>query len=47
MSKGTNLGAGTLSYFGLDSTYATTVAIARRILQREINRLGNEHAALG
>jgi hypothetical protein len=39
LSKGKNLGAGTLSYFGMDSTYATTLAIARRIFHREIERL--------
>jgi hypothetical protein len=35
-TRGKNLGAGSLSYFGMDSTYATTVAIVRRILEREI-----------
>jgi hypothetical protein len=35
LSKGKNLGAGTLSYFGMDSTYATTIAIIRRILELE------------
>ncbi len=40
LSKGKNLGAGTLSYFGMDSTYATTIAILRRILRRERQRLG-------
>ncbi len=40
LSKGKNLGAGTLSYFGMDSTYATTTAILRRILQKERDRLG-------
>jgi hypothetical protein len=39
LSKGKNLGAGTLSYFGMDSTYATTVAILRRIMQKEAERL--------
>jgi hypothetical protein len=39
LSKGKNLGAGTLSYFGMDSTYATTLAILRRILQVERTRL--------
>jgi hypothetical protein len=29
------LGARKLSYYGMDSTYASTVAIWRRILQRE------------
>jgi hypothetical protein len=40
LNKGKNLGAGTLSYFGMDSTYATSIAIARRILQREMARIG-------
>ncbi|HNY18761.1 MAG TPA: hypothetical protein PKJ76_01795 [Flexilinea sp.] len=35
MSKGKNLGAGTLSYFGMDSTYATSIAILRRIFTIE------------
>ena len=39
MSKGKNLGAGTLSYFGMDSTYAITVAILRRIFRKELERM--------
>jgi hypothetical protein len=39
LNKGKNLGAGTLSYFGMDSTYATSIAIVRRILQRELTRI--------
>ncbi len=39
MSKGKNLGAGTLSYFGMDSSYAIMVAILRRIFQKELERL--------
>jgi hypothetical protein len=35
-SKGKNLGTQNLSYFGMDPTYATTVAILRAILAREI-----------
>jgi len=35
LSKGRNLGAQQLSYFGMDSTYAATVAILRRILALE------------
>ena len=35
-TRGKNLGAGSLSYFGMDSTYASTVAIARRIFENEI-----------
>lgn len=38
LSKGKNLGAGTLSYFGMDSTYAASVAILRRIFHREALR---------
>ena len=38
-NKGKNLGAGTLSYFGMDSTYASTVSILRRIVQKECQRL--------
>ena len=40
LSKGKNLGAGTLSYFGMDSTYAATLAIIRRIVQMEKKRIG-------
>ncbi len=36
LGKGRNLGAQRLSYFGVDSTYAATVAILRRILSLEI-----------
>lgn len=39
MNKGKNLGAGTLSYFGMDSTYAITVAVLRRIFKNELERL--------
>jgi hypothetical protein len=39
LNKGKNLGAGTLSYFGMDSTYAATVSILRRIVQKECQRL--------
>ena len=39
MSKGKNLGAGTLSYFGMDSSYAIMIAILRRIFRKEIERL--------
>lgn len=35
-TRGKNLGAGTLSYYGMDSTYAATIAIARRILDHEL-----------
>lgn len=39
MGKGKNLGAGSLSYYGMDSTYAASIAILRRILQQEKVRL--------
>ncbi len=39
LTKGENLGAGTLSYFGVDSTYATSLAILRRIMQLEHDRV--------
>lgn len=39
-SKGRNLGSQNLSYFGMDPTYATALACARRILAREVARQG-------
>jgi hypothetical protein len=39
LSKGRNLGAGTLSYLGMDSTYAVSLAILQRILRLERQRL--------
>ncbi len=39
LSKGKNLGSQRLSYFGVDSTYAATVAILRRVLASEIREL--------
>jgi len=38
MGKGHNLGTN-LSYAGIDPTYATAIAILRRILRQEVNRL--------
>jgi len=38
MHKGHNLGAGTLSYYGMDPTYATSLAIIRRIITLERKR---------
>ena len=38
-SKGKNLGAQNLSYFGMDPTYATMIAILRAILGHEIERV--------
>jgi hypothetical protein len=39
-TRARTLGSRRLSFEGIDSTYASTVAIARRILQREAGRLG-------
>ena len=39
LSKGKNLGAGALSYLGMDSTYASSLAIMRRIFKIELQRL--------
>ncbi len=39
LSKGKNLGASSLSYFGMDPTYATTLAVLRRILKLEQKRI--------
>jgi hypothetical protein len=38
-SKGKNLGAHNLSYFGMDPTYATMVAILRHLLASEIREV--------
>lgn len=37
-SKGQTLGERNLSYFGMDATYASALAIARRIFSREVQR---------
>ena len=42
LSKGKNLGAGALSYEGMDSTYATSLAILRRIISQEQKRLSTK-----
>jgi len=42
MSKGHNLGAGSLSYAGVDPTYATAIAILRRIFAQESRRMGQK-----
>ncbi|HET60115.1 MAG TPA: hypothetical protein ENN32_07080 [Chloroflexi bacterium] len=41
LSKGKNLGAGTLSLAGMDPTYGSGIAILRRIFEKEIQRLKN------
>src|SRR5262249_16297309 len=38
-SKGLNLGSRNLSYFGMDPTYATSLAVARRIMRQEVAHL--------
>ena len=40
LSKGKNLGAGSLSYYGMDSTYAASLAVLHRIFTLEGDRLG-------
>ncbi|MCK4693443.1 MAG: hypothetical protein V3S81_01555 [Anaerolineales bacterium] len=42
LNKGSNLGAGSLSYFGMDPTYAASLAILRRIFYLEIGRCRGE-----
>jgi hypothetical protein len=42
-SKGHNLGSRNLSYFGMDPTYATSLAVARRIVRREVELLKAAH----
>ena len=39
LSKGKNLGASALSYFGMDPTYATSIATLRRVLSLERMRI--------
>ena len=41
LSKGRNLGAGSLSYYGMDSTYGVTIALLQRIFDLERRRLQN------
>jgi hypothetical protein len=43
-SKGQTLGERNLSYFGMDSTYAAALAIARRILSAEVARVSSAKA---
>ena len=45
LSKGMNLGAQNLSYFGMDPTYATTIAILRTIFEHEIQHIRNSEEA--
>ena len=46
MTKGENLGIGSLSYAGVEPTYAAAVAILRRVVCQEIRRLGRTPAAV-
>jgi hypothetical protein len=39
MKKGQNLGAGSMNIMGIEPTYATAIAILRRIFKQEISRL--------
>jgi hypothetical protein len=39
MKKGNNLGAGSLSYLGVEPTYATAITILRRVFHQEMARL--------
>lgn len=43
-SKGLNLGSRNLSYFGMDPTYATSLAIARRIMRQEVAHIAGSQA---
>ena len=43
LSKGKNLGAQNLSYFGMDPTYASMVAILQTILKSEIKAVGGKN----
>jgi len=38
LTRGKNLGAGSLSYFGMDPTYAISIAVLRRIFDLELER---------
>ena len=40
LSKGKNLGAGTLSFAGMEPTYGAGIAILKRIFANEVTRLG-------
>lgn len=43
-TRGKNLGAGSLSYFGMDSTYACAVAILRHVFENEIRDIRQQEA---
>lgn len=45
-SRGHNLGAGSLGYHGMDSTYGSAVAILRKVFQSEIQRIKTDEPAI-
>jgi hypothetical protein len=47
LSKGRNLGAGSLSYFGMDATYGVSIAILQRIFALERQRLQHQRMLRG
>jgi hypothetical protein len=47
LSKGRNLGAGSLSYYGMDATYGASIAILRRIFELERQRLQSQSKPRG
>jgi hypothetical protein len=47
LGKGKNLGAGSLSYLGMDSTYAATLPILRRIFELESRRAQTQRKPRG
>lgn len=46
MTKGKNLGVGSLSYAGVDPTYAAAIAVLRRVIGEELRRLRQSPASL-
>ena len=44
-TRGKNLAAGSMSYYGMDSTYAASIAIVRRILDHELGGVRGEAVA--
>lgn len=46
LSKGINLGAQSLSYFGMDPTYATSLAVLKRILAQESEKQAGHEIAV-
>ena len=46
LSKGKNLGSQSLSYFGMDPTYATTLAVLRRILSLEVKKQSGSESVI-